>query len=97
MPFIILDLIEKEETLTIYQIFNAEVCFGQTWSTTQAYLLGYRETSGNIWLADYGLRPLGARTRQTPADPIWMFFCHENGARRKAETFASNRFDSRGP
>lgn len=35
MPFRILELIESDETLSTCQIFNAEVCYGSTWSMTR--------------------------------------------------------------
>ena len=38
MPYNIIDLIESDETLSTYQMFNAEVCYGSglTYDTTQA-------------------------------------------------------------
>ena len=42
MPFNILELIEKDETLATYQIFNAEVCFGRASSVTEIFAMGLK-------------------------------------------------------
>ena len=70
MPYHILELIEKDETLSTCQVFNAEVCYGSGLRyNTEACTLGVKEEVDDFFL-DNDIAALEyARTSSTSALP----------------------------